>query len=273
MRFGSLGPTELLLLLSLLVLVSPLVLVIIYIIYIVGRQGRWQTAPIGFVPAKSQILDQNRVAPVFCSACGKQISELAPFCAECGTPRASGMVPQTGAQAMYAGIGSRWVAHQIIDGIAAIVAAVGVAVIAAIVLELIVPESNSSTFSTSLAESEQREDTIATIVGNVSVIGWFAYYWWGNATGQSLGKKLLGIRIVQDTDGSAPGWGRGLGRTIGYFISSVPFGLGYLWALWDPRKQAWHDKMVGTVVVREWTRPHLASQSSGPASHIPSAPP
>ena len=39
-------------------------------------------------------------------------------------------------------------------------------------------------------------------------------------------------------------------RYLGYYVSAIPFGLGLLWVAFDPRKQGWHDKMAGTVVVR-----------------------
>ena len=34
-------------------------------------------------------------------------------------------------------------------------------------------------------------------------------------------------------------------------MTALPLGLGYLWAIWDKQKQGWHDKMAGTVVVRD----------------------
>ena len=66
--------------------------------------------------------------------------------------------------------------------------------------------------------------------------------------GQTPGKMMLGLRVVR-TNGRPVGWGRAFLRWIGYYISSIPFGLGYLWALWDPKRQAWHDKIAGTVVI------------------------
>jgi uncharacterized RDD family membrane protein YckC len=42
---------------------------------------------------------------------------------------------------------------------------------------------------------------------------------------------------------------RGLVRELGRILSAIPFYLGYLWMLWDPEKQTWHDKLVRSVVV------------------------
>ena len=36
---------------------------------------------------------------------------------------------------------------------------------------------------------------------------------------------------------------------VGYFVSGMLFGLGFLWILRDPQKQGWHDHVSGTVVV------------------------
>ena len=44
--------------------------------------------------------------------------------------------------------------------------------------------------------------------------------------------------------------GQSIGRYLAYFLSTLPFGLGLLWVAWDPKKQGWHDKLAGTVVVR-----------------------
>jgi uncharacterized RDD family membrane protein YckC len=41
-----------------------------------------------------------------------------------------------------------------------------------------------------------------------------------------------------------------VGRYLGYFVSTIPFGLGLFWIGWDKRKQGWHDKLAGTVVIR-----------------------
>ena len=68
-------------------------------------------------------------------------------------------------------------------------------------------------------------------------------------SGQTPGKMILGVRVVR-TDGLPVFYGQALFRALGYYVSSLLFGLGFLWAVWDRRNQTWHDKIVGTVVVR-----------------------
>jgi uncharacterized RDD family membrane protein YckC len=70
-------------------------------------------------------------------------------------------------------------------------------------------------------------------------------------TGQTWGRRIVGIKVVRVSDGAAPGFGRALGRTLfAGIISANVFYLGYLWMIWDAQRQTWHDKVAGTVVVR-----------------------
>lgn len=69
--------------------------------------------------------------------------------------------------------------------------------------------------------------------------------------GATPGKMLCGIRIV-DADSLRPlGTGQCIARYLGYIVSSLPLLAGYLWVGIDRRKQGFHDKIAGTVVVRE----------------------
>jgi uncharacterized RDD family membrane protein YckC len=69
-------------------------------------------------------------------------------------------------------------------------------------------------------------------------------------TGQSPGKKAVGTRLLRAADGSVPGFGLALGRRLLHIVDGIPCYLGYLWPLWDPKKQTFADKIVGTVVVK-----------------------
>ena len=68
-------------------------------------------------------------------------------------------------------------------------------------------------------------------------------------SGQTIGKMLLGVRVVR-TDGSSVSYPRALGRAFGYYVSSLLFSLGFIWAAFDRRNQAWHDKLADTLVIR-----------------------
>jgi uncharacterized RDD family membrane protein YckC len=89
-------------------------------------------------------------------------------------------------------------------------------------------------------------------VGNIASIAlalaYFSYFE-GGPTGQTIGKRALGIRVIDFKVGGPIGYGRGFLRTVGRYLSALIIFLGYLWMLWDPEKQTWHDKIAGTVVV------------------------
>lgn len=69
--------------------------------------------------------------------------------------------------------------------------------------------------------------------------------------GQSFGKRFIGIRIVR-IDGSRPSFRTAIVRhLIGMPLSLLCGGLGLWWALWDGRQQGWHDKLAGTLVMKE----------------------
>jgi uncharacterized RDD family membrane protein YckC len=69
------------------------------------------------------------------------------------------------------------------------------------------------------------------------------------SNGQTVGMRILGIRIIR-IDGMPFTMGRAIIRHLaGYPLSMAFFFLGFLWILWDPRQQGWHDKLARTVVV------------------------
>jgi len=77
----------------------------------------------------------------------------------------------------------------------------------------------------------------------------------GRPDGQTLGKKAMGIRAVRKANGAPLGFGLAIGRYLARFVDAITFGLGLLWAAWDPLHQTFHDKIVGTLVVRSAVYP------------------
>jgi uncharacterized RDD family membrane protein YckC len=64
------------------------------------------------------------------------------------------------------------------------------------------------------------------------------------------GKMVTNLAIVDAKTGGKPSTGQFIGRYLGYYVSVIPLFLGILWVAIDKRKQGWHDKLAGTVVVR-----------------------
>ncbi|MDH5511123.1 MAG: RDD family protein [Nitrospinota bacterium] len=66
--------------------------------------------------------------------------------------------------------------------------------------------------------------------------------------GTTLGKSVLGVRVAM-SDGAPVSIHRAFIRFVGYYPGAMLFYLGFAWALVDPRSQALHDKLAGTVVL------------------------
>jgi uncharacterized RDD family membrane protein YckC len=71
--------------------------------------------------------------------------------------------------------------------------------------------------------------------------------------GTTIGGLVCGIKVVR-RDGAEINWDTAIVRALGCFLSLVVAGLGFLWIVFDEDRQAWHDKIAGTLVVRT-TRP------------------
>jgi len=79
-------------------------------------------------------------------------------------------------------------------------------------------------------------------------LGYFAVFE-GSGSGQTVGKRLVGIRVVDFESGGHISYGRAFARNVGRLLSGFVFFLGYLWMLWDADRQTWHDKIASTTVV------------------------
>ena len=64
------------------------------------------------------------------------------------------------------------------------------------------------------------------------------------------GKMLLKMKIVDARTFGPLSTGQLFGRYFAYLVSSIPPFVGFLWIGWDARKQGWHDKLAGTVLIR-----------------------
>jgi uncharacterized RDD family membrane protein YckC len=93
-------------------------------------------------------------------------------------------------------------------------------------------------------------ENIQKTLNAILVLTFFLYLWWGNATGQSIGKSSLRLQVVDKDTGQPLGVWRGLLRTLFYIPSALILFLGFLSVIWDKDKQAWHDKVARSVVVQ-----------------------
>ncbi|MFD8143987.1 RDD family protein [Streptomyces sp. NPDC059708] len=68
--------------------------------------------------------------------------------------------------------------------------------------------------------------------------------------GQTLGKRAVGISLLREADGRTLGFGMAFVRKLAHFLDSLACYLGWLWPLWDEKRQTFADKVCGTVVIR-----------------------
>jgi uncharacterized RDD family membrane protein YckC len=64
------------------------------------------------------------------------------------------------------------------------------------------------------------------------------------------GKMAIGAQVVDAISGLPLTAPQALVRSLAYFVSAIPLGLGFLWIAFDPRRQGWHDRIARSVVVR-----------------------
>jgi uncharacterized RDD family membrane protein YckC len=72
----------------------------------------------------------------------------------------------------------------------------------------------------------------------------------GGKRGATPGKRVVGIRVADADEGGPIGYRRAAVRRLGYLIGGLPFFAGWLWGLFDPHRQTWHDKLARSVVIR-----------------------
>ncbi|MDD4962398.1 MAG: RDD family protein [Gallionella sp.] len=64
------------------------------------------------------------------------------------------------------------------------------------------------------------------------------------------GKTAVSLKVVDARTGKTMSVAQSIGRYFAYVVSFLPLGLGFLWVAFDKKKQGWHDKLAGTVVIK-----------------------
>jgi uncharacterized RDD family membrane protein YckC len=104
------------------------------------------------------------------------------------------------------------------------------------------------------AAASNDNSAIAGVSMAVAFAGAFLMYlvylpWFWAHGGQTPGMKVLRVRVVREVDGGPLGVGQAYIRLVGFWVSGAVFYLGLIWILFDGRRQGWHDKIAGTVVI------------------------
>ena len=156
-------------------------------------------------------------ASVPCPKCGARIRQGVEFCPNCGTQQL-GFSEDT----QYAGFLIR----------------LGAAIIDSLITGI--PAAIITSF------------TDVPALGTVLSVVYYVMFTY--AKGQTPGKMMLGLHVV-DANGGKPNLKQVLLReVIGKAIAALALLIGYLWIIWDPRKRGWHDYIAGTFVIKRERR-------------------
>ncbi|MBU1237622.1 MAG: RDD family protein [Gammaproteobacteria bacterium] len=86
------------------------------------------------------------------------------------------------------------------------------------------------------------------------VLPFIAVIWFWRARQATPGKMALSLHVVDADSGRTLSTGQSIGRYFAYIVSTLPLCIGFVWIAFDKRKQGWHDKLAGSVVVRTKNR-------------------
>jgi uncharacterized RDD family membrane protein YckC len=93
----------------------------------------------------------------------------------------------------------------------------------------------------------ENESLISSIIYFVVWFGYFVFM--VGKYGATIGKMVMKIKIVKE-NGKKVNYTDSFVRELTSYLSFIVLCLGYLWVIWDKRKQGWHDKIAKTVVVK-----------------------
>jgi uncharacterized RDD family membrane protein YckC/type II secretory pathway pseudopilin PulG len=186
-----------------------------------------------------------------CSRCGKPLPANTSFCVTCNAPaiaplKTAGLErfehrPAHAAASgslEYAGFWLRVLAYAIDSIVIGVAGTIASGIVGGVARVL----------STAGAGGEGAAMLLGALA---ALVTYWLYFALMESSGRqaSLGKMALGLTVT-DADGARIGFGRATGRYFGKIVSAIPLGIGFLLAGFTGRKQALHDMMAGTLVVR-----------------------
>lgn len=181
---------------------------------------------------------------MFCPTCGQEALEQLNYCQYCGHP----LIPEAQYRlictAPYAGFWRRFAAL-IVDEFFLAVAVVGAEAVLSVFLGV------NSGLRSGIFGGKHLGAVFGLKFMGGTLLHWL--YWAGMESSgcqATLGKMALGLKVT-DLKGEPITFGRATGRYFGKLISGLFLGIGFLMAGWTEKKQALHDIMAGTLVVRK----------------------
>ena len=118
--------------------------------------------------------------------------------------------------------------------------------------------AGTSLMSTDVMTDEAAAGLIATAIGGSFIlmfvnmaISWGYYIVMTGAKGATIGKMIMKLEVVDENYQKISYGKAALREIVGKFISSLVFCLGYIWVLFDDKKQGWHVKIAKTYVIKK----------------------
>jgi len=151
-------------------------------------------------------------------------------------------------QTSYAGFWIRLLSR-IVDGII-----VGIPL--SIILVIFIAISGAALNATSSSD-QNTQNAAAGLAGGVfllyyliaalTIAGYQVYFW--GTSGQTIAMRLFHLKVVDANTGAPIGIGRAVVRWLMTIVNSWACYIGWIWVAFDARKQGWHDKVAGSVVL------------------------
>ena len=102
----------------------------------------------------------------------------------------------------------------------------------------------------------------AVYVVTTLLTGMVYFIWFHGTVGQTPGKMLFGLRVIQ-ISGEKMTFGVAFLRWVSWLVSGLVFLFGFVWIAFDGRKQGWHDKIAATLVIRMRNKPDAGARPTG----------
>ena len=142
---------------------------------------------------------------------------------------------------VYAGNGARFIAYLVDGFVVGILAGIPYVIGLALVFAGVGPKYGGVGFGMAIIGA------VLILVAILIGIGYRPWMW--TRGGQTVGYKVMRLKVVRAHDGGPLSGGQAIGRLFGYVVSAFVFCLGFIWILFDEKRQGWHDKLAGTVVI------------------------